>query len=398
MCIRTILIFTILIPIVELTRPTIKLTFTPDEKYKSQGQNIEIKCEILNANERTDSPQLWHIDLKTGKHTSISRLLFTSPSIDAPEVFKKETNKRYEYLGKNHIRIQNLQKEDSAKYECNCPDCERLLPSQNRNLYVMTLSTPKWIIEPGLPLHENTKSTIKCHADDFFPYVKHRILHNHQDITNNGSSSLISNNTYPQRFYWESTIKPTAEWHGTTLYCNIQQGNSEQQINQTLEVLFTPRFVKCDENQFIDTKKNQSTIKCSYSGNPQPTLIWLRTTDQKPITTDFGITIDTKNDTHGQYESVVTFNRSKLITIPLTTTTTVTTNNQNKSEANYYEQLLNNGFIVQLLVHGVEKDRRTINIIRDADEMRAILSDKSTTISLSSMLLSFLFILYIIQN
>jgi len=51
--------------------------------------------------------------------------------------------------------------EDSAKYECNCPDCEESLAKQIRDLHVMKLVEPKWVIEPGWPLHENTKATIK---------------------------------------------------------------------------------------------------------------------------------------------------------------------------------------------------------------------------------------------
>ncbi|CAF5126394.1 unnamed protein product, partial [Rotaria sp. Silwood1] len=111
------------------------------------------ECEILNPRDPTDVPQLWYIDLTTGKHTLISRTLLGGTLSEAPDVFKNNKNQRYQYAGKGHIRIRSLQPEDSAKYECNCPDCEEPLESQIRNLDVMKLSAPTWIIEPGWPLH-----------------------------------------------------------------------------------------------------------------------------------------------------------------------------------------------------------------------------------------------------
>jgi hypothetical protein len=226
MYIITIFLITIFIPTVQLTRPTIKLTFSRDEKYMSHHQEIEIKCELLNPNARTDTLQLWYVDLKTSKRTPISRTLLTSPSEDTPKIFQKIRNKRYEFLRKNHIRIRSLQMEDSAKYECDCPDCEEPLAKQTRELNVMKLSEPKWIIEPSLPLHENTKATIKCQVDDFFPYVGNKILRNHQEITNDGKSSLSNVNGFPQQFVWEATITPTADWHNSTLLCNVIEGSS----------------------------------------------------------------------------------------------------------------------------------------------------------------------------
>jgi hypothetical protein len=213
------------ISLVDLTKPTIKLTFTPDEKYLARDQELEIKCEIINPNERTELPQLWYIDLRTGKRTPISRVLLQSSIEDSPDVFKMNKNKRYEYLGKSHIRIRRLQMEDSAKYECNCPDCEENITNHVRDLYVMKLVEPRWFIEPGWPLHENTKATIKCLADDFYPHVNHQVLRNHHQITNEGKSSLSDSQIFPQRFMWEATVTPTADWHNTTLRCLITEGS-----------------------------------------------------------------------------------------------------------------------------------------------------------------------------
>ncbi|CAF5170518.1 unnamed protein product, partial [Rotaria magnacalcarata] len=86
----TILLITILIATIQSApaRPVTKLTFIPDDKYMSLRQEVTIKCEILNPSEHTEPPQLWHVDLKTGKRTSISRTLLTHPMDDAPDVFK----------------------------------------------------------------------------------------------------------------------------------------------------------------------------------------------------------------------------------------------------------------------------------------------------------------------
>ncbi len=178
-------------------------------------------------------------------------------------------------------------------------------------------------------------------------------------------------------------------------------GNTEQHTTKTLDVLFGARFLKCEESQFVDLKKEQSTIECSYSGNPQPKLTWFRQIDQKPITSDIGITIDTKDENNGKYKSVVTFDRNKLISISLSTTspsTTTTNGQENLAGENYYQQLLNNGFIVKLTLNGNEKATRIINIVQDANQMRSKLLNNSITMSLSSILLSFLLILHIIQR
>jgi len=389
MFIITIFLITILIPTVQLARPTLKLTFTPDEKYMPHHQQIEIQCELFNPTQRTDSAQLWYVDLKTGKRTPISRTLLTSSTEDSPEVFKSNRNKRYEYIRKNHIRIRALQMEDSAKYECNCPDCEESIKREMRDLSVMRLVEPKWFIEGGWPLHENTKTTIKCQTEDFYPYVSHRIFRNQQEITNEGRSTLTNSNAFPQKFVWESTITPTADWHNSTLRCSVTEGSTEQQVTKTLEILFAARFLKCEERQYVDSKVDQSSIECSYSGNPQPKLNWHRQSDQAPLVSDGGFKIETKDEQNGKYKSIFTFDRNKLITIP---------SQENLSGENYYQQLLSKGFSVKLTVNGIEKATRNINIERDVKRMRSGSWNKSMKISCSTILLSFLLILQIIQR
>ncbi len=224
MSIITIILIITLIPNVQLARTTIKLTFSPDIKYIRSQQSIEIRCELLNPNQPDDTAQLWYVDLKTGTSAPISRSLLISPTNDAPEIFKSNRNKRYEYLGKNHIRIRSLQTEDSAKYECNCPDCIESISKQTRELQVMKLTEPKWISDSGWPLHENTKSIIKCQIDDFYPYIGHKILRDHNEITNDGKSSLSNSNTFSHKFIWEATVTPTAEWHNSTLRCIVTEG------------------------------------------------------------------------------------------------------------------------------------------------------------------------------
>ncbi|CAF4984500.1 unnamed protein product [Rotaria socialis] len=224
----TILLITIVISTVQPAPPrsATKLTFIPDDKYLPLRKEVTIKCEIINPSDHTEPPQLWHVDLKTGKRTSISRALLTNPMEDAPDVFKNNKNQRYSYVNKNNIRIRDLQPEDSARYECDCPDCADAIASQNRTLSVMKLSTPKWEVGPGWPLHEESQAKIKCEVNDFFPYVGHKILRNHIDITNDGkSTSALSNSGYPQKFVWEATITVGAEWHNSTIYCNVLQGS-----------------------------------------------------------------------------------------------------------------------------------------------------------------------------
>jgi hypothetical protein len=215
---------------------------------------------------------------------------------------------------------------------------------------------------------------------------------------------------YPQKFSWEATVTPTAEWHNTTLRCTVTQGNSEQHITKNLEIIFTPRFLKCDDRQHVDSTRDKSTIECSYSGNPAPKLTWFRQTDDKPIILDAGVTVDTKDEHHGKYKSVVTFDREKLVAMPLTTTTTKAPSGQGDTTAqpklageNYYQQLLNGGFVAKLTYNNEEKGSQKISIVGDANQARSNILDSSTikpiqNLSTSIILFSFLIILYMIQH
>ena len=224
MSILIICFLTIFLPSIQSSRPALKLTFTPDEKYSSYQQQVEIRCELINPNQRTARAQLWHVDLKTGTRTSISRSVLTYPPDDAPQIFKSIRNNRYDYFQPNSIRIRALQMEDSARYECDCPDCQEPLPKQSRDLLIMQLREPEWRIESVWPLHENTKAVVKCFVNDFYPYVNHRVLRDNTELTNLGKSTLSSDKAFPQTFVWEATITPTAEWHNSTLRCSITEG------------------------------------------------------------------------------------------------------------------------------------------------------------------------------
>lgn len=219
-----IIFLTILIPSTQSSKPTLKLTFSPDERYYSQGSSLDIMCELINSPEDQITAQLWHIDFKTGKHTPVSRALINRPADDAPEVFRRNRDKHYEYLRKNLLRITNLQVEDSSRYECTCPDCEEPLAKQSKDLQVMKLVDPKWHIETGWPIQENAKTTIKCTADDFYPYVGFKILRHHHDISSDGKNMTSNSNVYPQKFSWEHTVTPTYDWHNTSLECIVTQG------------------------------------------------------------------------------------------------------------------------------------------------------------------------------
>ena len=221
----TIIFLTIFIPSIQSTKPSLKLTFVPDSKYYTLGHPVDIICEVLNPTEGMESPQLWHVDLKTNKYTAVSRALLARPTDDVPEIFKtNKQQKRLEFVKKNYLRIKTLQIEDSARYECNCPDCEDPPPKQEKLLQVMKQSDPKWNIEPGWPIQEGAKTTIKCTADDFYPYAGYRILRHHHDISNLGKAAPLNSDTYPQKFSWEATITPSFDWHNTTLHCTVLQG------------------------------------------------------------------------------------------------------------------------------------------------------------------------------
>ncbi|CAF4657010.1 unnamed protein product [Rotaria sp. Silwood1] len=407
----SIIFLTIITFSIHTGQPSLKLTFIPDEKYYTSDHQVDILCEVLNSSDDTEAPQLWHIDLKNGRRTPIIRLFINTPPDDAPDSFRRNSNKRIEFIKKNHLRIKNLQLEDSARYDCNCPNCEQRFAGQRRFLQVMRLAEPRWHIESGWPIQENAKTTIKCTVDDFYPYVSHKIILNHQEITDEGRSVPTNPKKFSQKFSWEATVIPTADWHNQTLQCTVTQGNTEHHALKVLDVLFTPRFLKCDEEQYVNSTKENATIECSYSGNPAPTLTWFHQTDEKPIKSETGITIETKDEHHGKYKSIVTFDREKLIAMSLTTTT-LTTSSNGKSDItikpkatgdNYYQQLLNDGFIVKLTYNNEEKGLHKINIVSDVDEVRSNTVDSSSiktiqNLSTSLMLLSFLTVLYMIQH
>ncbi|CAF0910560.1 unnamed protein product [Adineta steineri] len=352
----SIIFLTILIPAIQSAKPTLKLTFTPDEKDYTEGHVVEILCELLNPSDHTESPQLWHVDIKSGRRTSISRSLLHTPPDDALDIFKQNKNKRIEYVKKNHLRIRQILFEDTSRYECTCVDCEDQIEKKTKELTVMQLTDPEWHIEPGWPLQENAKTTLKCTADYFYPYVSYQIFRDLHKLNDDGKAVIPNSNTIPQKFSWEITVTPTFEWHNTTLKCIIIQGNSERHAIKTLQVLFTPRFIRCDKKQRVNTTNEQSTIECSYAGNPKPELIWLRQTDRYPITKDDGIIIETIDQHHGTYKSIVTFNRRALTTISDGKQST-------KTDDNYYQKLVNGGFIVQLKHNNEIKDTRRITIV-----------------------------------
>ena len=286
----------------------------------------------------------------------------------------------------------------------------------------MKLSEPRWQIEPGWPMQENAKTMIRCGTDDFYPYVSHKIVRNHHDITNTGKAALPNSNTYPQRFSWEASVTPTADWHNSTLRCTVTEGsfprkrqrfassliscffllvlgNSEQHAFKYLEVLFTPRFLKCDERQHVDSTKEKSTIECSYSGNPQPRLSWYRQGDSRLLNSDPGVTVETIDEHHGKYKSIVTFERDKLVAIPLTTTTRApnapveTSTPARVLGDNYYQQLLNGGFMAKLsLNNNEEKGSKKIVIYGDATQARANVADSSSVSSIQYRSTSILFL------
>jgi len=156
--------------------------------------------------------------------------------------------------------------------------------------------------------------------------------------------------------------------------------------------------------------KEKATIECSYSGNPQPKLTWYRQSDDKLIVPDTGITIDVKDEHHGKYKSIITFDRDKLVAVPLTTTTTKSPNGPTDTTSqpkvtgdNYYQQLLNGGFVAKLQNNNEVKDFRKINIVSDANQARTKAADNSTTktiqnLSTSIILFSLLIILSMIQQ
>ncbi len=77
----------------------------------------------------------------------------------------------------------------------------------------------------------------------------------------------------------------------------------------------------------------------------------------------------------------------------------------NVTKYNYYQQLLNGGFIAKLTLNNEVEGSKNINIVSNnhANQVRSHLIDNSTTktiqnLSTSIILLAFLFILYMIQH
>ena len=187
-------------------------------------------------------------------------------------------------------------------------------------------------------------------------------------------------------------------------------GNTKRDTKRYLDVVFTPRFLTCAEKQHVDSSKDKSSVHCSYAGNPAPKLIWLRQSDEKPIMAGNGITIDVIDEHHGKYKSVITFEREKLAAIPSSTTTKSPPGQPSSSTAkplppgdNYYQQLLNGGFIAKLSYHDEDKGSRKIAIVGDANQARSKLSGNSSPSTFerftTSLLFLFSFVLvYLIQH
>ena len=112
---------------------------------------------------------------------------------------------------------------------------------------------------------------------------------------------------------------------------------------KTLQVLFAPRFGICLEEQVINKTQQNASITCTYAGNPKPEFVWFRQTDRTPLAEQTGITIKTIDDYRGGYTDVVTFDRDVLTTD--------------------YEQLLDDGFVVELKHLDEVQETRTITII-----------------------------------
>lgn len=374
MLISVFIYLTVIVASVGSARPTIKLSFNPDETYYNRDTQVDIQCEILNPNQNTEQAQLWHVDLRTGKRTPLSRMTLTMPADDAPEIFKNNKNKRYEHVAKNHIRIRRLHMNDSARYECNCPDCEENISKAFRELHIVKLEEPKWIIEPGQPLHEKTRTTIKCVTEDFYPYVRHQILRKNIEMTKEGHSLLSNSQIFPQSFVWEANIEATPDLHNTTLRCLVTEGNTVKEGDITLNVLFTPRFLKCDEKQAADENNETAIISCGFSGNPAPTVTWHRANDKKPVDVSPGITIQLNDNLNGSYTTSLKLERSKL------------PSNSNTSAESLYKEYLKSGFIVQLTINGIDRGARTIQIVRHANKIRSTSINDSTTRRISSLL------------
>lgn len=163
-------------------------------------------------------------------------------------------------------------------------------------------------------------------------------------------------------------------------------------------MLFTPRFTDCKEHQVASSDKEKAIIECGYAGNPAPKLLWVRQSDGKQLNTDVGITIETKDEHHGKYRSIITLDRDKLIAIPTTTTTKAPNAGVETSTAskylgeNYFQQLLNGGFTVKLLTsHNEQHASRNIQIVSDAQQAKVNTPASPSSCSRSTPLTSILF-------
>jgi hypothetical protein len=181
-----------------------KAKFPPDGKHYTRDDQFDIQCEIIHSNEYTDSPQLCDVDLRIGKRTIGSRRSIISPVNDTSEVFKQSQNWYSEYIRKNRLHITSFHLGDSTQYQCDCPNCEEHLDVVRKNVQLMKLAEPIWEAEPIWAYCEHMKTIITCTADDFCPYVVHRIIRSDHLISHVGESVLSNNNTYSQRFSWEA--------------------------------------------------------------------------------------------------------------------------------------------------------------------------------------------------
>ncbi|UJR07018.1 hypothetical protein I4U23_011306 [Adineta vaga] len=263
--------------------------------------------------------------------------LLIKPSYDSSDIFKLNKKDHLHYIKQVHIRLVYLLSKDTSKYECNCPDCDEDLEKQIKELHVIQLSEPTWHIESNLPIKENVKLIIECIVDDFYPYIKHKIIHNSYDITEYGNLRILNNNkTYSQRFSWKITLIPTADWHNTIFQCFVTQGNVELNATKNLQILFAPRFLQCYNKQLINKTNDQISIECQYAGNPKPELKWFYRTNKSSLIENNNVIIKNFNENHGKYRDILIFNN---------------------------ETIIDDYFIVQLILNNEIKDTQTIMII-----------------------------------
>jgi len=152
-------------------------------------------------------------------------------------------------------------------------------------------------------------------------------------------------------------------------------------------VLFTPRFQECAGTQHVDATKDKASIVCTFAGNPAPQLVWYRQIDNQPIQTDSSFVVTTESENHGKYKSILTFDRTKLAAVPLTTTTKSPAESSTQTAIkgnNYYEQLLNSGFVAKLILNNEEKDSKKITIVGDASKAKVNALDNSSRQTLSA--------------